>query len=216
MGGPQDSKIRRRDMNLKELEGWVKEARAFLKPIIPPNWNVHTISKTKNKGMSFKPNALNINVWFVEEEEDFLGEVHGPLRFYPVGLWASVYPASRRASKEFPHALFSQIELRLSFLWNLSREGTLVHEMAHIAAVRAHARRIGRKARKDRSVVGQNFEEDMHGPLFCKAFRRLIIRTEKVYGKERAKDMRIHLKYFQKGREKNGGRKWKGEKIRMP
>ena len=74
----------------------------------------------------------------------------------------------------------------------------MVHEMAHIAAVRAHARRLGRKEVKSRSIVGYTFEKKMHGPLFCKAFQRMIIRTEKAYGKERAKDMRIDLKYCQR------------------
>ena len=93
-------------VDLKEKESWVKEAAAFLKHIIPQNWNI--LPGWCDKGMSFKPNALNINVWFVEleEEEDFLGMVRGPLHFYPLGVWASVLPASRRASKEFPHAFF--------------------------------------------------------------------------------------------------------------
>jgi hypothetical protein len=185
-----------RSTDWKAKEARVREAAAFLKPIIPHNWNIRPAWGREEK-KSFKPNALNIKVWFVEweEEADFLGQVHGPLRFLPVGLWASISPASRRASKEFPHAFLSQIELWLSPLWNLDRQGTLVHEMAHIAAVRAHARRSGRK---DRSIVGQNFEKKIHGPLFCKAFQRMIIRTEKAYGKEKAKAMRLDLEYFQK------------------
>lgn len=186
------------------MELMVKEIVVFLKPIIPRNWNI--LSMWGNKKV-FKPNALNITInilpegYFDEdpEEEIFLGEVKGPLLFYPINLFTSEYLEVRRAAKKYPHACFSQIDLRLSYYWNWDREGTLIHEMAHIAAVRLHARRIGRK---DRTLVGLNFEKD-HSPLFRKAFRRLIIRTEKAYGKERTKDMRMHLKFY----KKKGGKK---------
>ena len=92
----------------------------FAERITPPNWNISIDDATLKGG----PGILNIRLFFINrhhEEPLKAGEAHGPMRFYKgaarTELW--LYPHGREHNEA-------------GWSW----EGTIIHELAHIAVTR--------------------------------------------------------------------------------
>ena len=183
----------------------------FTMPIIPQSWQIHPVWQLVD---SYKRGYLYIKLividkdYFLKEVDEYLanedeyppprvGGVKGPMFFYPIRLFKKVskgFPGRKSIiPKCNPNASFASVELMIvgNFMgWHT----TIVHEYAHIAAMRVLARKKG----IHEGILVEDFDEPMHGPLFQKAYRRMIIRTENAYGKDMVKVMKSELNIYKK------------------
>jgi hypothetical protein len=181
----------------------LKEMIECVKKIVPKNWHIIPLGQK----MVLKPNAFNILLWVYpgpepEDEEEweewfengFVGCVKGPIHFTPISVWREAYPEAEEATEKYGDRLVARIEMQLIKEW-LGID-TFIHELAHIAVVRWHAQRLGKRHRDEITLVGQDAEKEQHGPMFQKAYERLIVRAEKILGKNALKHNRADLKMY--------------------
>ncbi len=184
-----------------------QEIMKFCDSITPVNWNfiVDNVGVIKDE-----PSILNIDIWLLSDEylndmedaysesdgesdEPFVGRVKGPLKFYPSGLLTSK-PGKSYNMKTYKGPFTGFISME--FIKGWIGEDTLIHELAHVATVRAAA--VWDKNRYKHGMVGQYIEgESMHGPLFQRAYETLISRAEKQYGSELVQHNKIDLEMYQ-------------------
>ena len=156
------------------------EIRTFINSITPKNWiptfDDKELTELFDSGFKKKPSDLHaslyINVFIVEskheDDSQRLGECHGPMMFYDgfssCELW--IYP--HKGHKEDM----------------VSWQGTIIHELAHIAVDRLVALKL--KPHKARCLVNTSvdLDENPHGPTFQKALWRMAYRAYQVYGDE--------------------------------
>ena len=157
------------------------EAIEFIDRITPKNWipcldDNKLIDLFKNgfkKKSSDLSASLYIRFFIINEKNDDdnkrPGECHGPMRFYngfsSCEMWI------------YPHKGYEKDEIT----W----QGTVIHELAHIAVDRLMAYRI--KAHKGSTSLVNSIvylDENPHGPTFQKALRRMLNRAFQVYGNE--------------------------------
>lgn len=186
-----------------------QEIKIFAYTITPPNWNISVNPEDRK----YKSGTLNIclEVLSIKEREhrlgdDFMeifsGRVKGPMNFYPISMFKG--PKTMEAFNRHDEGYIAEIPLEIYPGIDTREEvfDTLVHELAHIAVVRREAQKLGRENRILQGKVEQNIEgESNHGFLFQKAFRRMIIRTEKVFGKEITKKMWRALNVYKNHKE---------------
>jgi hypothetical protein len=84
-----------------------------------------------------------------------------------------------------------QLEIFIDKPYDTSIAENLVHELSHIAELRLKAWKMGREMRIRQQKIEWCGEEvrEPHGPLFLQAFRRMIARTENVFGSQTTKKM---------------------------
>ena len=172
--------------------------RQFGNIITPPNWNFYT----SNEDFKYIPWTLNIFFWFIEDEEDpyaneRLGEVHGPVRIEPISLWADCSERAAAILEKYGDGYVSVAEIRFYPNSIIDLEGTLIHELAHLAVSRLNMRKQ-KPWKNNLPFCIERIEDDMHGPIFQKFWRVMINRAKKVFGEERVKDQWIHLRACEK------------------
>ena len=105
-------------------------------------------------------------------ENCFVGGVKGPIHFNHFSLFAKIDSKSLAALEKYGDKTMGTIDMELNRTY-LSIT-TFIHELAHVAVLRWQAWQVGKKYRIE--------DETMHGPIFQKAYERLIIRAEKLLG----------------------------------
>jgi len=144
----------------------------FANRITPPNWNIFTAYHGR---FNYAPNTLNVWLELLTEEqaddldEEFIAQVRGAMWF------SDLEPMGK--GKGF----IAKIDMQMNpFFFDVWQEA-MAHELAHVAVTRLSARSMPRSLRFG---IAQNVEPEMHGPLFLKAFRCMILRAKAAYGKE--------------------------------
>lgn len=157
------------------------EIKAFINSITPNNWipslDDKELKELFENGFRKRPSdlqsSLYIQVFIIDEKNDVdyqrLGECHGPMRFYDgfssCALWV------------YPHEGYEQDMI--------SWQGTIIHELAHIAVNRLVSLKL-KPYKTNRPLVNASvdLDENQHGPTFQKAVRRMLYRAYQVYGDE--------------------------------
>jgi hypothetical protein len=184
-----------------------QKLKAFADRITPPNWNI-CIGPRDHR---YEPGTLNICLKILSEKEwcarltgdlngDFHARVEGLMHFYPISILKSRDPRAEDVFGKHGESLIGEILLELypELGTEESTLDALVHELAHIAVVRRKAQKVGRETRFRQGEIDHDIEgESEEGPLFQRAFRLLIIRTEKVIGKECTEEMWRSLKVYE-------------------
>ena len=166
-------------------EKYEMQILAFAQKIVPKNWNVWIYKKN----YKYKPHILNILLRIIDgdiNEEDPLG-FECPMQFCKISFDKEIMPEAMEAFKKYGDFYIAKIDIGLEppgIYWDVW--GTLVHELAHVAVER-------KKAWQQKAYEGigymvmRDIDEDLHGPLFQKAYKRMLIRAEKVLGKKKIK-----------------------------
>ena len=162
--------------------------RKFAEAITPPNWNFF-LSPGE---IEYAPNTLNIGLEILDGEEaearhkrarkPFAGRIGAPMFFNPLSSLARTVPQAAAQLERLGDGLVAEVQIQLCPHFGAWRE-TLVHELAHVAATRWKARRY-KAAGARLEFMDHNVEEEEHGPIFLKAFRRVIVRTRSAFGRE--------------------------------
>jgi hypothetical protein len=187
-----------------EIEKISQEIKQFAEKIVPPNWNIYYDPEE----FRYKPGTLNIHLLIQKEKNDelsplededheFVGVISGPMHFYQVSTFKK-NAGAMKAIEQYGDGSIARITFVINLIYGADEEA-IVHELAHIAAVRYKAQQIGKNHRDRSPIVTQEIERgSRHGPLFQKALHRMIIRTEAALGREAAKIMWVQLDMYRK------------------
>ena len=186
-----------------ESERIRQEIRDFAEKIVPPNWNIYF----DPEDFSYKPGTLNIQLMIhkhkndelsplEDEGQEFVGVISGPMHFCQISSLTENRPEALKAIEQYGDGSVARITFVINLMYGAD-EDAIVHELAHIATVRYKAQQAGKKHRNRSPIVTQDIAGgSRHGPLFQKALRRMIIRTEAALGKEVTKIMWIQLDMY--------------------
>jgi hypothetical protein len=162
----------------------------FANLITPPTWNVFSLEKDR----IIRPTFLNIELRVLtvdemdgdERRESTSGFVPNPMWFHKISSLTNAFgkdPASDAYQTwndilaKFGDGTVASAQLHLC-PYRGDWKGTIVHELAHIAEMRWLAQQQ-KPFQCNLHAVGNGGQD--HGPLFLRAFARMIMRTEAVF-----------------------------------
>lgn len=125
----------------------------------------------------------------LDDRESWIGQNHGPMRFR--GKNIATQEIWLRNVEPWPGDVYFE---------------TLVYELAHVAVRRWHSWQMKKRYGKRPCLIGAPHEGDepMHGPMFQKAFERIISRAEETLGKSALAECREELWIYKLGGRSNG------------
>lgn len=177
------------------------ETAKIAKSICPPNWQF--IEYCGYSSLIFKPRMFFIEIEFYEndyEEDDpnYIDAVGYAkhVRLNPVSLYTDSFESAKDAYKK--HGDFLVASSGLAFDEIYLGLDTIVHELAHLVATRLIMIN-SYKNLSDLPVYCHRLHEEkenMHGAIFQKAYKILIDRALKVYGKDELYHNTIDLKMW--------------------
>jgi hypothetical protein len=184
-----------------EFEEYLKDIEFFANMITPPTWNVFL----KHKDYRYKPGTLNIWLQILDEEQraeleenehEFIGRVTSPMEFNLISHCKDFQPDAAKALEKYGDGIISSSHIQICPESDIEVECTIVHELAHIAVARRKAQQL--KLFKNRLwLMSHKIDgEDEHGPTFLKAYKRMIKRTEKIFGVHMTISMRLDLLFY--------------------
>ncbi len=174
-------------MNSDNPDFEYEEMLRFADAITPANWNI-----VANTGMyRYVPNTLNIWLDVLEREqvpayrnsgacETFAGRVKEIMRFFQLDVLRDYVADAAEALAMYGPGSIASIQVQVCRDQGDWRD-TLVHELAHVAATRWKAQQL-KPVKRDLGYIGHDAENEGHGPIFLKAFRRMIFRTMTTFG----------------------------------
>jgi len=190
-------------MGSKDVEfmEYLKDLEFFANEITPSTWNVFL----DHKDYSYKPRTLNIWLDILDEElkseleedgHEFIGRVTKPMEFNLISHCKDFQPDAAKALEKDGDSTISSSQIQICPESDIEVECTIVHELAHIAVARRKAQQL--KPFKNNSLVmSHKIEgEDEHGLTFLKAYKRMITRTEKIFGEDMALSMWLDLSFY--------------------
>ena len=182
---------------------YLKTIEFFANEITPPTWNVFL----DNKDYSFKAGTLNIWLEILDEEErselgeethEFIGRVTKPMEFYLISQCKVFQPEAARALKKYGDGIISSSRIQICPGSDAELECTIVHELSHIAVARLKTRQT-KPVKNNLALMSHKIDgEDEHGPTFQKAYKRMILRTENIFGNDLTMAMWIDLAFYER------------------
>jgi hypothetical protein len=182
---------------------YLKTIEFFANEITPPTWNVFL----DNKDYSFKAGTLNIWLEILDEEErselgeethEFIGRVTKPMKFFLISQCKVFQPEAARALKKYGDGIISSSRIQICPESDAELECTIVHELSHIAVARRKAQQL-KAVKNNLSLMSHKIDgEDEHGPTFQKAYKRMILRTENIFGNDLTMAMWIDLAFYKR------------------
>lgn len=158
----------------------------FANKISPANW--HCFSD--HRQFKYRPGILNVQIEIIDDEcvdegEEFLGQIKGPMFFYSISFFKNVCPEAMAALEKYGDGSISISKMQLCSYWGGLWREIVIHEFAHIAEDRFRARKQ-RAFRPGQLYVDKTKEEfeEQHGELFLRAYARMIQRSEAACGKD--------------------------------
>jgi len=170
-----------------------EEVRQFADGITPKNWNIFI----HPKDFKYISGILNIQLCFLNVVDDFddldehMAAVHGPMRVCLISFFKDHYPEAAEAFQQYGDGSFASSLIKIHPTANWDLEGTIIHELAHVAADRFLVFQQ-KPIKKNLSFAFKDPDEDPHGQLFQRFYRILLNRTAKVFGKEAVNEQWKH------------------------
>jgi hypothetical protein len=189
------------ESNDAEFTEYLKDIEFFANEITPPTWNVFL----DHKDYRYKPRTLNIWLEILEEEQrseleevehEFIGRVPTPMQFGLISHCTDFQSDAVTALEQYGDGVISSSQIQICPESDIEIECTIVHELSHIAVTRRKAQQ-SKPAKNILSLMSHTIDgEDEHGPTFLKAYKRMIIRTEKIFGDNKTIPMWLDLSYY--------------------
>ena len=176
-----------------------KDLIDFANKITPPNWKIAELDEVPH--IKFHPRMVLIDIWNFEEEgedEESIVGMATPVMLKTVSIFALEYGNAQKALNKYGDFYVCTSELRLNL--DFIGEDIIIHELSHIAATRMIMRYTTGIYTGLFYGYSHNFFEknqNPHGRIFQRAYKILIDRAEKVFGKKKTEINRSNLEDYQ-------------------